>query len=603
MNKSLCFIRSHKAYFVVGTIAILVIGLFIFESGIKAYIFTALIMLLLSFLYFYNKNSRLLKDVKSKEHEIALYKDILREEHYCMQLDEELVITQGNPKMCAFLHVKPDELVGKPLRDFVSLEDYPQKIMELIAENGQYQSSGVVSHNDHGHTKVDVILQKKGAGAAKSYYLILKKEERASEVTNAMREELFRDSVTGLPTRLKLFHDIEEHRSHALFPKSTLLYMTIDNFDTLNEIFGIDAGNIIHKRVAEWLQRDLPISQAKIYKIDFNHFAIFAPKYIRKEELEEYLRKIISDISKEEFSFHGSVFNVELTAGVARGSENLPKNAYLALKEAEKIKKSYKIYDEKENHHERFLQNIKTNKMVKEAISAQRVEPFFQPIFNLKTNQIEKYESLMRIRREDNTYALPAEFLEIARMSKMYTELSRAMIKKCFEQLESVRYPITINISIEDILEPRVAQYILRKLKREDFGNYITFEIVESESITNEIKVKNFIKKVKGYGCQIAIDDFGSGFSNFGQLMSLDADYIKIDGSLIKNITRDKESEIMTRSIISMAKELGMLTVAEFVSSQAIFDKVKSLGIDYAQGYFIDRADPVLLKQINSQKS
>ena len=602
MRKSLNFIRSYKAYLVVGAIAVLVVGLFLFESGVKVYIFTALIALLLFLLYIYNKNSRLTKDVKNKEREIALYQDLLREEHYCMQLNAQLVITYVNQNMCDFLHAKEDFLIGKPLRDFVSLEDYPQKIMELVAQNGQYQSSGVVTYNQS-NTRVDVILQKKGTGSSPHYYLVLKKIDVAPEVSNAIREELFRDGVTGLPTRLKLFHDIKEHCTHALFPKSTLIYLTIDNFDTLNEIFGIDAGNIIHKRVAEWLHNDLPMSQAKIYKIDFNHFAIFVPKFIKKEELEEYLRKIISRISKEEFSFQGSIFNVELTAGVARGSENLPKNAYLALKEAEKIKKSYKIYDEKENHHEKFLQNIKTNKMVKEAINHQRVEPFFQPIFNLRTNQIEKYESLMRIRREDNTYATPGEFLEIAKTSKMYTELSRAMIKKCFEQLESIRYPITINISIEDILEPRVAQYILRKLKREDFGPYITFEIVESESITNEIKVKNFIKKVKSYGCQIAIDDFGSGFSNFGQLMALDADYIKIDGSLIKNITRDKESEIMTRLIISMAKELNMLTVAEFVSSQAIFDKVKSLGIDYAQGYFIDRADPVLLKQVSSQKS
>ncbi len=602
MYKSVNFVRLHKAYFVVGVLLLLVVGLFIIESGVKVYLFAALITLLLLFLYFYNKNGSLMKDVRNREREIALYQDILRQEHYCVQLDSDLVITYVNQKMCRLLRTGAEEMIGKPLRDFISLEDYPKKILELVAQNGRYQSSGLVGHGNHS-SKVDVVLQKKGVSESGGYYLVVKKPDDAPEVTNAIREELFKDTVTGLPTRLKLFHDIEEHRTHALFPKSTLLYLSIDNFDTLNEIFGIDAGNIIHKRVAEWLQKDLPIPQANIYRIDFNHFAIFVPKYLKREELEVYLQKIISRISKEEFSFQGSLFNIELTAGVARGSANLPKNAYLALKEAEKSKKSYKIYDEKENHHARFLQNIKTNKMVKEAISEQRVEPFFQPIFNLRTNEVERYESLMRIRRKDNSYATPAEFLEIAKTSKMYTELSRAMIKKCFEQLESVHYPITINISIEDILEPRVAQYILRKLKREDIGRYITFEIVESESISGEIKVKNFIRKVKSYGCQIAIDDFGSGFSNFGQLMSLDADYIKIDGSLIKNITRDKESEIMTRSIISMAKELGMLTVAEFVSSQAIFDKVKSLGIDYAQGYFIDRADPVLLKQVNGRKS
>jgi EAL domain-containing protein (putative c-di-GMP-specific phosphodiesterase class I) len=599
MVKSLRFIRTYKAYFVVLSIAILVIGLFIMESDYEAYMLAGFVTLILTFLYFYNKNGRLAQDVKRREDQLLLYQDLLREDYNYIELDKNLRVVSVNHNVCQMLGITKDDIVGKALSEFVRLEDYASKIISIIEREGQYQSSGFYRLNDK-EVAVDVALQKRGLGQSDSYYLILQKRGENSSVANANRfcDHLFKDNITNLPTRLKLFHDIERHREHALFPKSTLIYLTIDNFDALSEFFGIDAGNIILKRIAEWLQEDLPSDRAKLYKIDFNHFAIYVPRFMKKDDLETYLRKLTTSISREEFSFQESIFSIEITAGVARGSENLPKNAYLALKEAQKMQKSFKIFDERDNQHERFLHNIKINKMVKEAIMKQRVEPFFQPIFNINTNQVEKYESLMRIRQEDNSYATPAEFLDIAKTSKMYTELSRAMIKKCFQQLEKVRYPITINITMEDILEPRVSQFILRNLKKHDFGSYITFEIVESESISNEVKVKNFIKNVKSYGCQIAIDDFGSGFSNFGQLMALDADFIKIDGSLIKNITKDKESEIMTRTIISMAKELNMKTVAEFVSSEAIFKKVKSLGIDYAQGYFIDRADPVLLKQI-----
>ena len=600
MIKSLRFIRAYKAYFVVFSIVLLVTALFVLESDQNAYILAASVSTLLLFLYLYNKNSRLQKDVKKHEHQLLLYQDLLREDHNYIQLDENLRIVSVNQNVCKMLGISKENVMGKPLFEFVRLEDFATKITEIIEREGQYLSSGFYRLENR-EVAVDVAIQKRSVGKESAYYLLLRKAGDTLSMTTKIREELFKDAATNLPTRLKLFHDIEVHRENALFPKSTLIYLTIDNFDALNEFFGMDAGNIILKRVAEWLHNDLPSDRAKLYKIDFNHFAVFVPKFMKREDLEEYLRKLTTRISREEFSFQESIFSIEITAGVARGSENLPKNAYLALKEAEKLQKSFKIYDERDNQHERFLHNIKINKMVKEAIIKQRVEPFFQPIFNINTNQIEKYESLMRIRQEDNSYATPAEFLDIAKTSKMYTELSRAMIKKCFQQLENVRYPITINITMEDILEPRVSQFIIRSLKKHDFGSFITFEIVESESISNEVKVKNFIKKVKSFGCQIAIDDFGSGFSNFGQLMALDADYIKIDGSLIKNITKDKESEIMTRTIISMAKELNMKTVAEFVSSQAIFDKVKSLGIDYAQGYFIDRADPVLLKQISTK--
>jgi EAL domain-containing protein (putative c-di-GMP-specific phosphodiesterase class I) len=101
--------------------------------------------------------------------------------------------------------------------------------------------------------------------------------------------------------------------------------------------------------------------------------------------------------------------------------------------------------------------------------------------------------------------------------------------------------------------------------------------------------VVNFIKKVKFLGCKIAIDDFGSGYSNFEQLLKLDIDYLKIDASLIKNIDTNRDSEIMTKSIISFAKEMGLKTIAEFVSTQAVFNKVKVLGVDYAQGYYIGK--------------
>jgi len=601
MKKFLCFIQSHKAYFVVGSLLFLVAILMLTESGKNGYIFTVLIVLLFSFLYFYNKNNKLKLYIKSKEEELIRYQDLLREDHNCIELDEQLRIVAVNQKAALFFNAEKDQLVGRLVTEFIKLEDFPEQIQEIISTEGSYKSSGFNAKSDQ-KVSVHMTLHRYGINNERRYYMLLKTELDEEAMTREMKEKLFIDTVTNLPTRLKLFHDIDEHRENSLFPKATLIYIGIDNFDTLNEFFGVDAGTIILKRVADWLKNDLPVSQAKLYKIDFNHFAIFVPRFMTQEKLKEYLQALTTRISKEEFSFQDSIFNIELTAGVARGSENLPKNAYLALKEAEKIKKSYKIYDEKDNHQERFLHNIKINKMLKEAILEHRIEPFFQPIFNIKTNEIEKYESLMRIRREDNTYATPGEFLEIAKTSKMYTELSRMMIKKCFMQLQKVRYPITINIGVEDILEPRVSQFILRNLKKHRFGEYITFEIVESESISNEIKVTNFIKKVKSYGCQIAIDDFGSGFSNFGQLLSLDADYIKIDGSLIRDITKNKDSEIMTRSIISMAKELNMKTVAEFVSSKAIFEKVKSLGIDYAQGYFIDRADPLLLKEVTIRK-
>ncbi|MFA7609853.1 MAG: EAL domain-containing protein [Sulfurimonas sp.] len=123
-------------------------------------------------------------------------------------------------------------------------------------------------------------------------------------------------------------------------------------------------------------------------------------------------------------------------------------------------------------------------------------------------------------------------------------------------------------------------------LERYDIGSKIVFEIVESEYIEKFEDVMRFIAKVKKYNCKIAIDDFGTGYSNFEYLIKLKADYLKIDGSLIKNIDKDKNAYIVVSTIVDFAKKLGMKTVAEFVESEEIFNIVKNLGIDYSQGYY-----------------
>ena len=117
-------------------------------------------------------------------------------------------------------------------------------------------------------------------------------------------------------------------------------------------------------------------------------------------------------------------------------------------------------------------------------------------------------------------------------------------------------------------------------------GNRIIFEIIESEGIENFEQVLEFINDTKQYGAKIAIDDFGTGYSNFEYLMKLKVDYIKIDGSMIKSIDTDKNSQMVTQTIVEFAKKMKIQTIAEFVCSKNVFDKVTELNVDYAQGYY-----------------
>lgn len=129
-------------------------------------------------------------------------------------------------------------------------------------------------------------------------------------------------------------------------------------------------------------------------------------------------------------------------------------------------------------------------------------------------------------------------------------------------------------------------------MKVSNVGERLTFELLESERVDDYKKVSRFINEIKRYGTKVAIDDFGSGFANFSYLTNINADYIKIDGSLIERIDRDENASIVTDTIVSFAKKLNIKTIAEYVHSSTVLSKVKNLDIDYVQGFYIDRPLP-----------
>ena len=410
---------------------------------------------------------------------------------------------------------------------------------------------------------------------------------------NELRNQLYIDRFTKLPTRLQLCHDMEIKANAPIVYAQTLIYLEVDNYEEKNEYFGIDIGYKLLLEIAKWLQENLPTKTTKLYKFEHNHFAIYCSSRINLLELEDYIKNLHAKAHNTQFLIGETYHDISFTMGISRGKRNLLRHAYLALKEAQKNNKPYKIYNKKNAQEEKYLQNLQTSKEIKSALLEDRVVPFFQPILNIKNNKIEKFESLIRIQNTDNTHLNPADFLDIAKQSRLYPELTKAMISSSLKRLEYLKHPITINISISDILNSKVSSFILRKLNRHPFAELVTFEILETDEISNYTRIGNFIKKVKSLGCHIAIDDFGSGYSNFEQVLKLDIDYIKIDGSLIKNILSNKESEIITKTIIGFAKELDIKTIAEFVTTKEVFDKVKLLGVDYAQGYYIGKPSPM----------
>ena len=170
--------------------------------------------------------------------------------------------------------------------------------------------------------------------------------------------------------------------------------------------------------------------------------------------------------------------------------------------------------------------------------------------------------------------------------------LYEVITEKSFEFFKDLPYSFSINLSIDDIMDQEIYNFIIRTLQESGFANRVVLELLETEQINDYKKVSRFITEVRRYGVRVAIDDFGSGFSNFFYMTRLDPDYIKIDGSLIKEIDIDTNAQIVVETIVQFAKKMKIKTIAEYVHSSTVLSEVKLLGIDYSQGFYIDTPKP-----------
>lgn len=236
---------------------------------------------------------------------------------------------------------------------------------------------------------------------------------------------------------------------------------------------------------------------------------------------------------------------------------------------------------------------IKTIKTIKRALDSSLVVPFYQPIVDNRDNKTIKYECLVRI-VEDGNIIPPMDFLPIAKQVKLYQDITKEVIRIAFSDFEKLKTPFSINLSINDIENEKTTAYIYKKLKENrGVGENLTFEILESEQIENYDQIREFIKSVKEYGVKVAIDDFGSGFSNFDHVTKMGVDYLKIDGSLISDLPNSKEKQMTVETIVDLAKKLGIKTIAEFVGSKEVYEVVKAKGVNCSQGFYFGKPQPL----------
>ena len=398
---------------------------------------------------------------------------------------------------------------------------------------------------------------------------------------DSIEHQFYYDSLTKLKNRKSLQIDLA--KKHNLL----LMIINVDKFQQINNLYGDTIGD---KVLLEFKNKflDLLPENATLYKLHADEFGIISHKNTDLKAFEDMASNIITTLDKYEFQIEeNKTIFINLTIGIAFGSDLLLQNADMALKLAKKDKKQFLTYSNTMISLNEYENRVTWVNRINEAITNDKIVPLFQPIIDCSTNQIIKYESLMRIKDNNNGYISPNHFLNISKENKLYFKLTLIMLEKTFKKCKETNLKFSINLNKEDMTNDEIVSFILKYFTSHNIGHNISFEILESEGIEDFKEVSQFIKQVKEFGTTISIDDFGTGYSNFEYLMNLDFDYLKIDGSMIKNIDKDEKSQIVTNTIIDFAHRIGVKTIAEFVSNKNIYDKVKQMNIDYAQGYYL----------------
>jgi c-di-GMP phosphodiesterase len=400
---------------------------------------------------------------------------------------------------------------------------------------------------------------------------------------------LYVEPITKLQNRSSLIKFMNDSKDD----NNSLIVLDVDNFGRYISLYGYEIGDKILRNISSKLESFIELSKKQnlfIFKLDSDKFAILLKSIVKIEEndLRTLANNLLNFLESSIFLIDDTL-NLDLSfslGGSYLEQFDILTEALIAKDLSKNRKLNYMDFSEASDTRENFQKNFELEKKIKNAFLNDDIMTYFQTIVD-KDKNIIKYEALARIYdREENRILTPFFFLESVQNSKNYTKFTKTIIKKAIEGEELLKKEISINLSYEDIINPEIIEYLEDVLKQHK--SIITIELLESEGLRDMGKTISFCTLMKSYGAKIAIDDFGSGYSNYDYFLSLPIDKLKLDGSLVKKVGEYKGFTLI-ESIISFCKKCDIKVVAEFVEDEKTFNILKKLGVNYFQGYYFSK--------------
>ena len=423
---------------------------------------------------------------------------------------------------------------------------------------------------------------------------------------NPMQEIVLNENEIKKPSDVSSGKMIQDHRQVISDYNGVAIVSLLDivAFDDINILYGYEAGirivdimqNLIDNTLKEmdvdgvFTKHGVETFSYEIYHVYADKLCLFIKNDFNHRLLDFIVKQLSTKISNHKFIINEeSHIHLNVTFGATKADSSVSLiYAEKALQEAKKSHNSYIFHDSTSMNKNQHIIH-KVYETLIDNIKEEKVTPHFQGIFDVENDTVPyKFESLMRLMDSEGRVLSPSVFMEKSKEYRLYTQLMTQMIDKVFNVMENHNVAMTLNLSYVDINNPELCDALIRKVKKMQIGSRLTVEIVESEQIEDLEMINEFIFSLKKLGVLIAIDDFGSGFSNFDNIVKLDVDYVKLDGSLVSKI-HDEKYRIILENMVNICRDLGIKTIAEYISDESILILAKSIGVDYLQGHHLHK--------------
>ncbi len=410
------------------------------------------------------------------------------------------------------------------------------------------------------------------------------------------------DYLTGLGNRRKFHEEFAQKLASAerYNYQLALLYMDLDRFKEINDTSGHEVGDNFLKLVANTLKAAIRTTDL-LCRLGGDEFTLLMT-HADLEGIEHIANKINAVLRTQTFTCAGKSFTPSASIGVSvyplhgTSVNELMANADLAMYRAKELGRGqYHMFNTDYDYRSKSNQMVYWRKILEDAISNDKFVLVYQPILTIKSNEIGHFECLVRLQHDDGQLLLPSEFVYRAEELGLISKIDRMVLKKAIQKhiefnRQGKHHKLSVNISRRSFDDPAIFEdFALLFANPEVDKKQIIFEITDSSAVSDYQSTNVLINKIKDLGCILALNDFGMEYPSLHYLKNAPVDYVKIDGSLIRQLDKNEDDKIFVKALTEVAQAFGKKTVAEYVENEDVLNILREFGIDYAQGYYIGK--------------